>query len=417
VERDDLMGGWVITMAEGDLPIRIQPNPYHRQEFPFLVSRFAEVDNEAWGRGVCELFESEQYEIADKRNQAMDAVTKNLNPRYLAKEGTFTKKKRDDKVFLGAEPDTITFVDTDEPLAAVLFPVTANLQPMEAFNAAGQLEVSLQKRVGATENFQGFQSKASESATASAARNQGASARVMLHAGDFEDEFLLPWLNMEYELLRIFKDKNEVLREVGEDGISWEIITPEDLIEGIQWTPRGSHSVQKNATLAQLMVQLFSIPTLHPYMPLAECLKIFWRANRVDNVAKLVQDPNEIPSFVPIEVQHLLFSMGHDSKPDPRLPLDQQQMEMMAHQQRIVELMQNPQMASPYEIGRLNEHLSQMGYIFQQQMMAMQQQMMMAQQGGGNPAQTGQAARPDLQPEKTTGPNSAEVGGLARGEG
>ena len=79
----------------------------------------------------------------------------------------------------------------------------------------------------------------------------------MLHAGDFEDEFLLPWLNMEYELLRIFKDKNEVLREVGEDGISWEIITPEDLIEGIQWTPRGSHSVQKNATLAQLMVLLF----------------------------------------------------------------------------------------------------------------------------------------------------------------
>ncbi|MFH1739023.1 MAG: hypothetical protein ABIH23_08440, partial [bacterium] len=240
-EPNDFLGGWVVTVADDAVPIRIQPNPHLDQEFPFVVGRCFELDNHAWGWGLLELIESDQFEFADLHNQAIDAISKKLTPPTFTIEGAIRNKDKKASFAPGAntEIDGQGF-DIDKVFRE--FQTTAN--PQQAWAAAAELLMSVQRRTGSISSFAGVAgAKAGETATEVQNRSQGGASRVELRVFEMEENFVKPLLMKLYRLNQSFMDKPKAIRKVGEKGLNWVTVNPEDIVSAVKINMLGSKSV------------------------------------------------------------------------------------------------------------------------------------------------------------------------------
>jgi len=73
----------VIVLAEENVVIRDEPNPYWHCRKPFLMARICPVQNEIYGIGMMEMVESLQHELNDTRNQRQDNIKFALNRMWI----------------------------------------------------------------------------------------------------------------------------------------------------------------------------------------------------------------------------------------------------------------------------------------------------------------------------------------------
>ncbi|MFH1739045.1 MAG: hypothetical protein ABIH23_08560, partial [bacterium] len=172
-----------------------------------------------------------------------------------------------------------------------------------------------------------------------------------------------------------------------------------------------SKSVANSLAKTLQYIQIASQRMAAPFLNYPRLLTRLFRVWGEQNVDELVKDPTKIRMPVGIEDQHRLFAEGHASEPDMEQPLQQAIMEIMAHEMLLKAKQQSGEI-SPDEERLITEHVEQMKYVVGKKLEAMRQQMAMMNAGGApNPGSTAQAS---LQPQKMTGPQAPEAGGLGR---
>ena len=439
VSKSDLRGGFVITVVADEIPIRIQLNPYPMPGFPFIVSRLYRDDNAFWGWGITKLIEKELYEIADKHNQSMDALTWHIKPLIFALKGVIQRKGKKN-VYKEHEPGDVIEVDDSiiPDIRAVMAEFRTTINPLLPLQGAQLISAEVQERTGAVDIIAGRNMTASESATSVQARTQGVGARVRLHAVNEEETFLIPVVKATYTLLQNFMDKPRSIRIAGPSGIEWLPVSPADLIQDIRFNAVGTSQVQNDIATRQQIIQMMGMPHLMPYMKPAGLAEETFRMMGLQHPEKCVNDPEAIPHIMTIEEQHQLFAQGQICHVDPKQSLQEQILEAMGHNQYMMDLAAAGEL-DPLEERRISDHIEEHRYSIQQQLAA-QQALMMG--GGQQPPMVGgppQAPAPnspqaqgtpgvapqteatgeiakqgEMQPDKVTGPNSADIGGMGR---
>jgi hypothetical protein len=412
-EPEDLPGPWVITMADGNVPIRIQPNPYPTQEFPFVVARCFEEDDKFWGIGIGKLIESDMYEIADKHNQAMDAASAAIRSVYFSHKSVIKRvgnKKLDDVI----EPGEIVELDVPNgtPINQAIAEFRSTVNPLIPLQAADTVLLGLQRRTGATNTLAGVETPHGQTATEIQNSTSGALARVGVRAARLEETWVKPLLQAFYQLYCFYFDETKAIRVAGEQGLEWEDVSPDDLVADVRFNPKGSRTIANDLARNTQLLQLTAQPMVLPYLRMNEVVQEFFRGLGYDNPTRFYQDPNRPQIPVQIEDQHKLFAEGHRSPVDPMQPLMDSFMEVLAHGQYL------QMVRDVTEADRIREHMTEHDYFNNLKMQQLQTEaqtaMMGAQQEqsaeGGNPGQT----QAPYQPESLTGVTAPTTGGLGR---
>jgi len=76
----DVPQWWQIWVCGDDTVVQVRQNPWWKQRPPYLAAKFAEMQNEFWGYGVCFLLDHFQYFMNDTANQTGDGLVFALNP-------------------------------------------------------------------------------------------------------------------------------------------------------------------------------------------------------------------------------------------------------------------------------------------------------------------------------------------------
>lgn len=406
LEPTELDGGWVMTLADKLIPIRIQPNPNKMQDLPFIKHSFYEVDNKFWGMGIPELIESYQYEIADKRNQAMDAVTRAIRPLWLFAADAIEDRKDPLKRFTSGEEDYLAIDPANAPqgLQSVVHEVVTRVNPQYPFMAAQEAKMDMQSMTGTSNNMAGAESFNRATATEVNVREQSGMSRVELRVMESEFGWVAPLLQWIYRLNDQYFDRDKAVKVAGENGVVWERLSDEDFALDLKFTPKGSRLLANKLAAMQQIVQLSQSPLFAQFINAPELLEDLFRLFlRMPNPKKYILDPNEPHVPVPIELQEQLFAAGHSSDVDPMQPLEEGMMElqqhMMIHQQRGM------MGGAPLEMAARQRHMQMHQiYLQAQQAMMMQQQQAMAAEQGEKPGQ----------PDKETGQFAPDPGGMGR---
>jgi hypothetical protein len=408
VDPADFEGGWVMTLADKRIPIRIEPNPYKIQEVPFLTSRFYEIDDQFWGMGIAELVESYQFEIADKRNQAMDAVTRALRSRWLFSAEALEDRK-DPLKFLSGEEDYLAINSSNAPggVSSVAQELVTRINPQYPFQAAQEAKIDMQSMTGTSNTSAGAESFNRSTATEVNAREQAGMSRIELRVMEQEFAWVTPFLQWLYRLNDQFYDRKKAIKFVGEAGVDWENLQDEDFTLDLKFTPKGSRLLANKMSALTQIVQLTANPAFAQFINAPELLEdIFRLLLRMPDPKRYILNPN-IPHIpVSFEAQEELFIQGHSSDVDPQQDLNEGAMELQRHIQ--MQGQRSTMGASSLEMRVRERHIQMHGIYLSQMAAAQQQQMAQAQaQQQGTPPNA-------KQPERETGPGAPDPGGMGR---
>lgn len=79
---------WLVTVANGDTVIRVEPNPYYHKKKPFVKWVALAMPNEPYGKSMIETLVDLQSELNTLRNQRIDNVSLALNRMFLIAKGS-----------------------------------------------------------------------------------------------------------------------------------------------------------------------------------------------------------------------------------------------------------------------------------------------------------------------------------------
>lgn len=432
---------WVISVAENQLLIRMELEQNVEQANPFIVARYLNDDNCAWGRGMMDITESGQLELKKKRDQANDAVDFRVHKPHWAKRGVmgqFSGSDRMQDILLPGKVVEIDDLEYDRSLGDVIKGVDIMGNPQEAFMAAGELSVDLQRATGAVDSLRGAYTSGRKTATETQSVSSGAMARMVYISSGFDTRVLDPLLSAFYKLTQQHITRTRAIYVVGSDGARWKRVEPMDIASEMAFNAKGAFMARFDPVVMQQMIQMGSIPYFENSFKWGRLARTFVEALGFPKPSEFVQDPDKFELPLTIDEQHDLLLLGKQ----PKLDLDQNPdlmfMEVEQHRafftQTIVESLK-PLPDRVFEA--VVEHFARHEFIANKlaQMVDAQRaemlmnvamsakktrgQMMASQGGQGDEPQSqnrGQTANQGrLQPQKTTGPQSPDAGGNGRG--
>ncbi len=142
--------GVLLTLLDKKRIIRAELNPLWHNEYPYISSNTFRRPNEFMGQGLLDATRKIQYEINDKRNQALDFGTMSLNASWIIGDGAGIEDSQ-----IRASQFGVLRVRDMNQIAPMKFPVEL-IQVAEQANAI--MEANMRETTGATRSVQGLQS-------------------------------------------------------------------------------------------------------------------------------------------------------------------------------------------------------------------------------------------------------------------
>jgi len=221
-DKIELLEYWqddrVIVVADKKIVIRDEKNPY-RCGKPFVKIVDQIVPHEFHGIGEIEQIESLQYELNDWRNHRMDGKTLTMNPMWWVPPGM----DLDDFV---AEPGALFGGDKAPE------PIRTQGDRVSDYREEEIIKGDIQTTTGVSDYSRGVDSApgiSNETATGISLIQEAANMRFRMKVMIIEEMGIKPLGLMLLELNQQFMDESQVIRVVGERGIEWKSITPEDI--------------------------------------------------------------------------------------------------------------------------------------------------------------------------------------------
>ena len=308
-DRIELLEYWtddrVIVVANRSQIIRNEENPYWHCKKPFIRIVDHLVPHELYGIGEIEPIEYLQYELNDTRNQRMDNVNLIINRMWKVLSNSEINPEQ-----LVSRPGGVIVVDD----MAEIEPLPVEDVTASAYAEEVEIKRDIDRTMGVYNYARGETTDRRETATTASILSNAANERFEMKVRLMEDMGLRRLGLMLIQLNQQYIDRERVIRIVGEDGVYFQTVTPEDITGEFDVMPIGSTVepiVNKDTRLAQLL-NLYSNIKDSPYIDQAAFLK------RVLEVAD-IKDTERLIVRQPQQTQA-------EFEQQPILPTDQQLM-------------------------------------------------------------------------------------------
>jgi len=285
---------YVTTIANRQIIIRQEENPYPHQQKPFVRIVDTLVPNEFYGIGEAERLEVLQRELNSVRNARMDNTKFRLN-----------------KVLLVARSAGVNYKNLFFKPGAIIPANDINqIRPLEmsdisgsSFNEETIIKGDIQRVSGISEYTMG---RGNEEQTL--ANNTATGIRLLQEAGNqiikmktllFEEMGLREIGKMIVALNNFFINQTRIIRIIGEEGKQWIKIKPEDI--------RGNFDVRVEAGSTepvdqdlkrQQLIQLFQLTLTNPYtsqwINTPNFLDKLYEIFKVGDIERLLYTPEQL---------------------------------------------------------------------------------------------------------------------------
>ena len=204
-DTDELVEA-VVTLANDDVVLRAEENPYLMKDRPFIAYQHDRVPNKFWGRGVCEKGYNPQKALDAELRGRIDALALTTHP-MMAMDAT--RIPRGTKLDIRAGKTILTNGDP----RAIIQPFNFGQLQQHTFQESAELERMIQMATGAMD---------SATSMAGNARNGTASGMSMMQAAsikrqkrtlcNFQADFMIPFIKKSvYRKMQFDEERYPVL--------------------------------------------------------------------------------------------------------------------------------------------------------------------------------------------------------------
>lgn len=296
----------LVEVYNGATTIRLHRNPYWHQEKPILLAQFITVDDEAHGMGVCEITESLQQELNDKRNQLLDHASISIMPPLI-------KNRASNILNENIEFKPRKIISSDVPGDQAISPLRIGGNPMEIAQMDSIIKQDIRNQSGANNPLQGIASGGDSTAFEVSLLEKRSASRINVTAGDFAEKFLKPFYKFVYKLLQQYVDTERAVRTVGKNGIKWEKVSPMDLMLDLDLIPKVPTDGDSRVLIRNQMIQfLTAIAKFYPQVNAYKMVRKIYSMFGFDDVDSVVPAPDTEKGQGDISSQEemMVLSMG-----------------------------------------------------------------------------------------------------------
>lgn len=266
--------------------LRLEANPYWHQEKPFVMAQFIQVDDEAFGMGVCEISEYLQQELNDKRNQLLDHATEQIAPPLIINRSAGIE---DSQIQLKA----FQKIKSDIPGDQAISPMRLGGNPLENVTMDNIIKQDIRNQSGANNQVQGISSSTDKTAFEISALQARGSSRIDVSTVDFGEKFLKRAYRLMYAMIQQFVDTPTVVRIVGKDGIKWEKVTPEDVACDYDLIPKISTDANNRTLVRGQMIQFVTqLGPMYPQMNIYKAIHKIYSLFGFEDTDEIIPEPD-----------------------------------------------------------------------------------------------------------------------------
>lgn len=287
---------WVVKIANKNIVIFSEANPFHHRKKPFAKWIDTPVPNEFYGIGEIEPIVHLQHELNTTRNQRVDNVSFALNRMWKKIRGANISPDQ-----LVSRPNGVIEVDDMGDLTEVQFtPVTVGYEEEQV------IKNDIDRTTGVFDSARGSNPVRRETATTMSILSNASSERfqikvMLMSEGGFKEA-----VKQIIQLNQQFIDRNMEMVILGEDGTAdLTQIAPTDILGEYDIVAVGSAvepSLNKEVKQNQ-MIQLLNVVAQNPYVNQMEFIKRLFEAFEMKNIDALLQEPMppEQPMDMPMD--------------------------------------------------------------------------------------------------------------------
>ena len=271
----------VVTVANREFIVRDEPNPYNHQMKPFIKVVDQSVPKEFLGIGELEPIETLQYELNDRRNQRMDNVTLALNRMWKVKNGANVDENE-----LVSDAGGVVHTDDMNGIEVLQMPdVTGSSYQEETL-----IKGDIQQTTGVSDFTRGVGSDAlaNDTATGISLIQEAGNARFRQKIRNLENALEVLG-QMMVDLNAQFIDEEKTLRLMGDNGLQWLEVRPEDLRSDFDVMVQSGSTLPSNEAVEKKQVmELYQIFAGDPEVNQSELKRRVMEAFGVKNIDKLL---------------------------------------------------------------------------------------------------------------------------------
>lgn len=277
----------VIAVANRSVVIRNDENPYHHRKKPFVRLVDVLVPHEFYGIGEIEPIEDLQYELNSLRNQRMDNINILINRMWKVIRGADIDAKQ-----LVSRPGGIIEVDDMDDVQEIQMTDTSG-NAIE--NVIEMVRRDMDNADGVYDYARGETTDRRETATTASLLSQAANERFNLKVKLIEDlgmrrlGVLLTQLNQQYI------DTEKAIRILGQDGMDFYTLSPENIRGQFDIMPLGSsvEPITNKENKLQSYINLYTILKDSPYVNHPEIIKKILEAADIKDLSRVIIDDAE----------------------------------------------------------------------------------------------------------------------------
>lgn len=310
-DKIELLEYWtderIIVVANRSAIIRNEPNPFWHGKKPFIRIVDHPVPHEYYGIGEIEPIEYLQYELNDTRNQRMDNVNLVLNRMWKVLRGSDIIPEQ-----LISRPGGFIEVDDMGDIEEIKFTdVTSS-----SYKEEEEIKRDIDRTVGVFDYARGETTDRRETATTASILSNAANERFKLKVQLMEDMGLRRLGLMLIQLNQQFIDSERVIRVVGDDGVNFEILSPEDIMGEFDIMPIGStvEPIINKETRVNQLISLYGVMKDSPHINQSEFLKKILETADIKDTSRII-----IPMEQAIQRQ-MQQGMGASPQPGGDIP-------------------------------------------------------------------------------------------------
>lgn len=271
----------VVTVANREVVIRDEPNPYRHGKKPFVRLVDQSIQHEFLGMGELEPIETLQYELNDRRNQRMDNVTLVLNRMWKVKNGANV-----DEDELVSDAGGVVHTDDMNGIEPLQMPdVTASSYQEETL-----IKADIQQTTGVSDFTRGVGSDAlaNDTATGISLIQEAGNSRFRLKIRNLESA-IEKIGRMMVSLNEQFVEEEKVIRILGDEGFEWKTIRPEDLKGNFDVVVQSGSTLPSNEAVERKQtMEMFQLFAGDPEVNQVELKRRVLETFGVKNIDKLL---------------------------------------------------------------------------------------------------------------------------------
>jgi hypothetical protein len=308
------------VLANGTTIIRDGENPYNDKRKPFVAAQCFPLIKEFYGQGLL------QEELNTLRNIALDQGKLNMYGVWAVEE-SLTLTDADLAIYPG-KVIPAEFGVGGKPNIAKIFDSTL---PNDYERLESRVQKDIQSALAINDYMIGAGSGSAGTASEAAMLNASAANRFRLQALIAQERFIETLSDMFISRRQQFLHKPMQFRVLGEQGINYPTISPEDIWGRFDFEPQGSQSQPNKEVLRQQMVQLLSVAAGNPVtMQMTnwpEAYKELWNMFDFRHPERFILPPAH--KQIGQKEENMIIMQGAKVAVEPNEPHDQHLQELM----------------------------------------------------------------------------------------